>query len=127
MRVQWRIPCGAHPGRTLVVAEAGAYGDLVAAFGAPAAENGCARLGLHAGKKPVCLRAMAAVGLEGTLRHSTRLLLKLFAVATVSEYTSKSLYTQLKCGRRSLPESVKSSPNRHPIMVQQASRIDLHK
>jgi hypothetical protein len=36
----------------------------------------------------VGLRAVAAVGLESTLRHWTRLLLNLFAVyATVSQYT----------------------------------------
>src|ERR1035437_2575396 len=64
--------------RRLVVAETGADGDLVASFGTPAAQHGCARLGLHAGKKPVGLRAVTAVGLEGTLRHLTRLLLNLF-------------------------------------------------
>ena len=64
----------------LVVAEAGADGDLVAALGTATAEYGRTRLGLHAGKKPVGLRAVAAVGLEGTLRHLTRLLLNLFAV-----------------------------------------------
>jgi hypothetical protein len=64
--------------RGLVVAETGADGDLVAALGTAPAKYGCARLGLHPGKKPVGLRAVAAVGLEGTLRHLTRLLLNLF-------------------------------------------------
>ena len=66
--------------RCLVVAEARADGDLVASLGTPAAEHGCTRLGLHAGKEPVGLGAVAAVGLEGTLRHLTRLLLNFFAV-----------------------------------------------
>jgi hypothetical protein len=66
--------------RRLVVAEPCADGDLVATLGTAAAENGCARLGLHPGKEPVCLRAVAAVRLKGTLRHLTRLLLNFFAV-----------------------------------------------
>src|ERR1035441_9358387 len=41
----------------------------MAALGAPAAQHGSTRLGLHPGKKPVGLRAMAAVRLEGALRH----------------------------------------------------------
>jgi hypothetical protein len=61
-----------------LVAETGADGDLVTALGTPAAEYGSARLGLHPGKKPVGLRAVAAVWLEGTLRHLIRLLLNLF-------------------------------------------------
>jgi len=60
-----------------LVAEAGADGDLVASLGTSAAQHGCARLGLHAGKEPVSFGAVAAVGLEGTLRHSIRLLLNL--------------------------------------------------
>ena len=44
-------------------------------FGASAAKHGCTGLGLHAGKKPVGLRPVAAVRLKGTLRHLTRLLL----------------------------------------------------
>jgi hypothetical protein len=54
-----------------LVAEARADGNLVAALGTPAAQHGCTRLGLHAGKKPVGLRAVAAVWLKGTLRHLT--------------------------------------------------------
>src|SRR5271165_7464090 len=81
----------ANRGQALVVAEAGAHRDLVASLGTPAAEHGCARFGLHAGKKPVGLRAMAAVRLEGTLRHLVLLLLSLFLlVATVFQYISKS-------------------------------------
>jgi hypothetical protein len=57
-----------------LVAETGAYGDLVAALGAAAVENGSACLGLHTRKKAVCLGAMAAVGLESTLRHDKKLL-----------------------------------------------------
>jgi len=61
----------------LVVAEACADGDLVASLGTPAAQHGCARLGLHAGQEPVGLGAVAAIRLEGTLRHWVRLLLNL--------------------------------------------------
>jgi hypothetical protein len=38
-----------------LVAEAGADGDLVAALGAAAAENGSSRLGLHAAEEAVGL------------------------------------------------------------------------
>jgi hypothetical protein len=83
---------GALQGRKLV-AETGADGDLVTALGAAAAKNGCTCLGLHAGEKAVGLGAVAAVGLKGTLRHDKnscgrrRLLLKLLAIAAISEYT----------------------------------------
>jgi hypothetical protein len=60
-----------------LVAEAGTDGDLVSSLGTPTAQHGSARLGLHAGEEPVSFGAVAAVGLEGTLRHSIRLLLKL--------------------------------------------------
>jgi hypothetical protein len=93
-----------------LVAETGAHGDLVAALGAAAAQHGGAGLGLHTAKKTVGLRAVAAVGLERTLRHGTALLnfsltatysrtalhlffftgatqVNLWAVATISEYT----------------------------------------
>ena len=73
---------------SFLVAVSSTDGDLVTAFGAAAAEHGCARLGLHAAKKPVGLRAVATVWLEGTLRHLTRLLLNLsLRFATVSQYT----------------------------------------
>ena len=62
-----------------LVAEAGAHGNLVAALGTPAAQHRRACLGLHPGKKPMGLRAMAAVRLEGSLRHFTPLLLNLSA------------------------------------------------
>jgi hypothetical protein len=52
-----------------LVAETGADGDLVTALGAAAAEDGCTCFGLHAGEEAVGLGAVAAVGLEGTLRH----------------------------------------------------------
>jgi hypothetical protein len=65
--------------QALVVAETGTDGNLVASLGTPAAQHGCARLGLHAGQKPVCLRAMAAVRLKGALRHIVKLLLNLFS------------------------------------------------
>ena len=57
-----------------LVAVTGADGNLVTAFGAATAENGGSCLGLHAGKKAVGLGAMAAVGLESTLRHDKKLL-----------------------------------------------------
>jgi hypothetical protein len=60
-----------------LVAEAGTDGDLMASLGTPAAQHGCARLGLHAGEEPVSFGAVAAVWLEGTLRHGVRLLLNL--------------------------------------------------
>jgi hypothetical protein len=76
-----------------LVAEAGADCDLVTALGAAAAEDGGACLGLHAREEAVGLGAVAAVGLEGTLRHDKNscgrrgLLLKLLAIAAISEYT----------------------------------------
>jgi len=57
-----------------LVAETGADGDLVTALGAAAAQDGGARLGLHAGKEAVGLGPVAAVGLKGTLRHDKNLL-----------------------------------------------------
>jgi hypothetical protein len=76
-----------------LIAETGADGDLVTAFGAAAAEDGGACLGLHAREEAVGLGAVAAVRLKGTLRHDKnscgrrRLLLKLLAIAAISEYT----------------------------------------
>src|SRR5947208_3250271 len=64
--------------RVCLVAVAGADGDLMTALGAAAAQHGRTRFGLHAGQKPVGLRAVATVRLESTLRHLTRLLLNLF-------------------------------------------------
>jgi hypothetical protein len=75
-----QIQLGSAKGNVLGVAEAGADGNLVPPFGAPAAKHSRARLGLHPGQKPVSLGAVAAVGLKGTLRHFTRLLLNLFVV-----------------------------------------------
>jgi hypothetical protein len=43
-------------------------------LGATAVENGSPCLGLHARKKAVGLGAVAAVGLESTLRHDKKLL-----------------------------------------------------
>src|ERR1700677_4885123 len=57
--------------RPRLVAEARADCNLMAALGAPAAQHRCARLGLHPGKEPVGLRAVAAVRVKGTLRHLT--------------------------------------------------------
>jgi hypothetical protein len=77
-----------------LVAETGADGDLVTALGAAAVEDGGTGLGLHAGEKTVGLGAVAAVGLEGTLRHGTELLQQepgscsnFWGVATILEYT----------------------------------------
>ena len=44
------------------------------ALGTATAENGGARLGLHAAEEAVSLRAAAAVRLKSTLRHGTELL-----------------------------------------------------
>src|SRR5271170_8233821 len=52
-----------------LIAETGADGDLMTAFGAAAAEDGGACLGLHAREEAVGLGAVAAVRLKGTLRH----------------------------------------------------------
>ncbi len=57
--------------REELVAVASGDGDLMAAFGAAAVEDGCAGLGLHAREETVGLRAVAAVGLKGTLGHDT--------------------------------------------------------
>ena len=52
-----------------LVAESCADCDLVTTLGATAAQDGGTGLGLHAGEKAVGLGPVAAVGLEGTLRH----------------------------------------------------------
>lgn len=52
-----------------LVAVACADGDLVTALCTAAIQDGSTGLGLHAGKKPVGLRAMAAVWLKSTLGH----------------------------------------------------------
>src|ERR1700679_2526445 len=76
-----------------LVAVTSADGDLMTALGATAAEDGCTSLGLHTREEAVGLGAVAAVGLKGTLRHDKnscgrrRLLLKLLAIAAISEYT----------------------------------------
>jgi hypothetical protein len=83
----------------------------VAALGAAAAQYSCACLGLHAGKKPVGLCAVAAVRLESTLRHLTRLLLRaellinFFAVCN-----SPSVYPkQLPIPKRTANEGLRRS------------------
>jgi len=55
--------------RRELVAEASGDGDLVAALGAAAAEDGCTGLGGHANEKAVDLATAATVGLEGALGH----------------------------------------------------------
>ena len=70
-----------------LIAEARTDRNLMPALGAPPAQHGSPCLGLHAGQKPVGLRAMAAVRLKGTLRHFTSLLLNLVDAATVFQYT----------------------------------------
>ena len=52
-----------------LVAVAGRDGDLVAAFGAAAAEHGGAGLGGHAAEEAVNLAPAAAIGLKGALGH----------------------------------------------------------
>jgi hypothetical protein len=84
-------------GRTLgarlhesLVAMTGAYGNSFAAGGTAAAENGGAGLGLHARPEPVCLHAVAAVGLKCALRHRAALpfpLGKILCLACLFEYT----------------------------------------
>jgi len=55
--------------KAVLVAEAGGDGDLVAALGAAAVQDGGAGLGCHANEKAVDLAATAAVGLKGALGH----------------------------------------------------------
>ena len=62
-----------------LVAEASADADTDAAFGAAAAEDGGAGLGLHAGAEAVDFGAVAAVRLERTLGHSGLSLRQTFA------------------------------------------------
>ena len=57
-----------------LVAMCGADGYPFAARGAAAAEDGCAGVGFHARTEAVCLRAVAAVGLECSFGHSYPLL-----------------------------------------------------
>jgi len=52
-----------------LVAEAGGDGDLVAALGAAAIEDGGSGLGGHANEEAVDLATAAAVRLEGALGH----------------------------------------------------------
>ena len=62
-----------------LVAEASGDGDLVAALGATAAENGSAGFGGHANEESVNLATAAAIGLEGALGHRVILSLMIFA------------------------------------------------
>jgi hypothetical protein len=110
-----------------LVAEASADGDLVASLGTAAAEYGCARFGLHPGKKPVGLRAMAAVRLEGTLRHLTRLLLNFFAM-----YNSPSVYLKADAiPKKAVNEGFRSKPKSASNMLRGCARrancFELHK
>jgi hypothetical protein len=76
-----------------LVAEAGADGNLVTAFGAAAAEDGGTGFGLHASQETVGLGAVAAVRLKGTLRHDKNSCAgkntcsNFWAVATIYENT----------------------------------------
>jgi hypothetical protein len=58
------------------------------ALGAAAAEDGGTSLGLHASKKAMGLRAMAAVRLKGTLRHDKKLLRKGEPLLKLLDYCS---------------------------------------
>jgi hypothetical protein len=57
------------------VAMRGTDGDALASGGAPAAEHGCAGIGLHARPEAVRFRAVAAVGLKCSFGHRDPLLL----------------------------------------------------
>jgi hypothetical protein len=54
-----------------LVAESGAYGNLVTALRTAAAQDRGSSLGLHAAQKAMGLGAVAAVGLKRTLGHGT--------------------------------------------------------
>jgi hypothetical protein len=101
----------------LVVAEASTDGDFVTTLGTSAAQYGCASLGLHPGKKPVGLRAVATVGLKGTLRHLTRLLLNFFAVCnSLSVYLKGPLLpnrTSMQGFTEAASQRAELDPNRH--------------
>jgi hypothetical protein len=58
----------------ILVAEASAHRDALAALGAAAREHGGPALGLHTAAEAVNLRTTAAVGLKCALRHGTALL-----------------------------------------------------
>jgi hypothetical protein len=79
-----------------LVAETGADGNLMTALGATAAQHCGTGLRLHTAQKAVGLGAVTAVRLKGTLRHNKnscgrrQLLLKLLAIAAISEYTRTS-------------------------------------
>jgi hypothetical protein len=55
--------------RERLVAEAGGDGDLVAALGATAVEDGGSGLGGHANEEAMDLATATAVGLESALGH----------------------------------------------------------
>jgi hypothetical protein len=57
-----------------LVAVARRHGDTVPSLGTTAREHSRTRLGLHTGTEAVRLRAVTAVGLEGTLGHRTVLI-----------------------------------------------------
>lgn len=88
-----------------LVAEACADGDLVAAFGAAAVEDGGAGFGLHAREEAVGLGAVAAVGLKGTLGH--HLLLVRFPLIPSSRGAMSRVRGLLDC-RKSLSREVLS-------------------
>jgi hypothetical protein len=110
-----------------LVAETSADRDLVAALGTAAAEYGRARLGLHAGKKPVGFRAVAAVGLEGTLRHLNRLLLNFFAVCNSLSVYLKAFMIPKRTAQQGFRGVVQEAHARRPMRLEKANRMNLHK
>jgi hypothetical protein len=103
----------------------------VTALGTTAAKYGGARLGLHTGKEPVGLRAVAAVGLKGTLRHWTRLLLKFFAVCNSLSVYLKAFSNPKGEQRKGVSRAAERDRIEPPIRPFQADRtavsIGLHK
>jgi hypothetical protein len=75
----WRRsrPAGPEPADAILcglVAEAWRHGDTVPSLGATPRQHSRSSLGLHTRAKAMHLRAVAAVGLEGTLGHRTVLI-----------------------------------------------------
>jgi hypothetical protein len=87
-------------GREVLVAEAGADGDALAADSTATAEYGSAGLGLHARAKAVCLHTVAAVRLKCALGHGNALLFPLKNL----RYDSKPEYIA-SCARNPAPLS----------------------
>jgi hypothetical protein len=112
-----------------LVAEAGRDRDLVAAFGAAAAQHGSAGLGGHAAQEAVDLAPAAAIRLKGALRHRRILFSNFGIVASLhARSSSEGLYVRMrKRVRQQLPSIPKfpfvGNPNADNFFISCTIRV----